>query len=294
MMTKVELSELPDMRETASTQEEIVVKESPLHPRALSMNGKENPEQPRLSKLLKAANSSLEKKLHHKDEKLHELKYRCAHLLKVEKRCNDLQNELKVKKEHVDVLRKGQVCMQQQADDNERKHTEDLTLLVSALEESKADLGAQAQLIEILVRDLQKMKSTLEYCKDELTGRRVVEIRESHAGVEQLAQEQTNSQMMKYDMEYQMSLLHDSLLESSARLEHVTSQLRESCHQKESVQKNLERSMVSLQEASVDVVLENAAKSLEFKSMKLLQRLMATRLRWGHTVAANCQLFIEN
>jgi hypothetical protein len=111
---------------------------------------------------------------------------------------------------------------------------------------------------------------------------------------EQLAHEQTNSHMMKYDMEYQMSLLHDSLLESSARLEHVTSQLRESCHQKESVQRNLERSMISLQEASVDVVLENSAKALEFKSMKLLQRLMATRLRWGHTVATNSQLLIEN
>lgn len=111
---------------------------------------------------------------------------------------------------------------------------------------------------------------------------------------EQVAYEQTNSHMMKYDMEYQMSLLHDSLLESSAKLEHVTSQLRESCHQKVSVQKDLERSMVSLQEASVDVVLENSAKALEFKSMKLLQRLMATRLRWGHTVATNCQLLIEN
>jgi hypothetical protein len=75
-----------------------------------------------------------------------------------------------------------------------------------------------------------------------------------------------------------MSLLHDSMLESSARLEHVTSQLRESCHQKESMQRNLERSMISLQEASVNVVLENSAKALEFKSMKLLQRLMATRL----------------
>ena len=112
--------------------------------------------------------------------------------------------------------------------------------------------------------------------------------------VEQLAHEQTNSHMMKYDMEYQMSLLHDSLRESSARLEHVTSQLRESCHQKLSVQKDLERSMVKVQEASVDVVLENSAKVLEFKSMKLLQRLMATRLRWGQTIATNCQLLIEN
>lgn len=101
---------------------------------------------------------------------------------------------------------------------------------------------------------------------------------------EKLAHEQTNSHMMKYD----------SMLESSARLEHVTSQLRESCHQKESMQRNLERSMISLQEASVDVVLENSAKALEFKSMKLLQRLMATRLRWGHTVATNSQLLIEN
>jgi hypothetical protein len=165
---------LSNMRESAVIQE-IDVEGSPLHPRALSLNGKENPEQPGLSKLLKAANSSLKKKLEkrllHKDEKLHELKCRCAHLLKVEKRCNDLQNELKVKKEHVDVLTKGQVCMQQQASDSERKHTEDLTLLVSALEESKVDLGAQAELIEILVRDLQKMKSTLEYCKGELLRR---------------------------------------------------------------------------------------------------------------------------
>lgn len=180
MMLKVEPSELPAMRETKITEEEINVKGSPLHPRALSVNAKENPEQPGLSKLLKAANSSLEKKLEkkllHKDEKLHELKYRCVHLLKVEKRCNNLQNELKVKKEHVDVLTKEQVCMQQQANDSERKHTEDLTLLVSALEESKIDIDAQAQLIDILVRDLQKMKSTLEYCKDELAGRGAVEI----------------------------------------------------------------------------------------------------------------------
>ena len=174
-MIKVELNELPDMRERAIMLEEIHVKESPLSPRALSFNGEETPEQPAVSKLLKAANSALEKKLEkkllHEDTKLHELKYRCAHLLKVEKRCNDLQNELNVKKERVDVLTKGQVYMQQQASDSERKHTEDLTLLVSALEESKVDLDAQAHLIEILVGDLQKMKSTLENCKDELLRR---------------------------------------------------------------------------------------------------------------------------
>lgn len=165
------MGDLPNIKETAITQEEKV-KESPLHPLILP-NAKENLENlPRLSKLLKPANSALEKKLEkkllHKDEKLHELRNRCAQLLKVEKRCNDLHNELSLKKEHVEVLTKSQACMQQQVDDTERKHTEDLTLLVRALEKSKVDLGSQAQVIEILVRDLQKMKSTLEYCKDEL------------------------------------------------------------------------------------------------------------------------------
>lgn len=110
----------------------------------------------------------------------------------------------------------------------------------------------------------------------------------------EMTEQLAHARMRSYDMEYQMALLHDSLLESSARLEHVTSQLRESCHQKASVKKSLECSLISLQEASVDVVLENSAKELEFKSMKLLQRLMATRLRWGHTVATDSQLLIEN
>lgn len=161
------MGDLPsNIVETAAILQEDsknVKEPSPLHP----PNTKENWKQP-TRKGPTHMEKKLEKKLLHKDEKLHELRTRCAHLLKVEKRCNDLHNELSLKKEHVEVLTKNQACMQQQVDDTERKHTEDLTLLVRALEKSKLDLGSQGKLIEILVRDLQKMKSTLEYCKDEL------------------------------------------------------------------------------------------------------------------------------
>lgn len=158
------MGDLPNIVETSTTivKEEKIVKPSPLALLNVKENNWKGPSN------TSALEKKLEMKLLHKDEKLQELRTRCAHLLKVEKRCNDLHNELSVKKEHVEVLTKSQACMQQQVDDAERRHTEDLTLLVRALEKAKMDLGSQEKLIGILVRDLQKMKSTLEYCKDEL------------------------------------------------------------------------------------------------------------------------------
>lgn len=151
-------------------------------------------------------------------------------------------------------------------------------------------LGKQLRKQMQLHNDLEeKLRSTKKELSQSNKKLKTVE-RDRAEMTEQLA----NARMRSYDMGYQMALLHDSLFESLARLEHVTSQLRQSCHQKASVRKNLECSLLSLHDASVDVVLENSAKELELKSMKLLQRLVATRLRWGDTAATAVQLLIAN
>lgn len=146
-------------------------------------------------------------------------------------------------------------------------------IIVSLREELRKQIQTQHEIEEKLANTELESRERLKMLETAERDRAVI--------AQQLTQEQTRARMEKDDMEYQTSLLHGSLLESSARLEHVTSQLRESCHQKVSAEKTLESSLVTTREASMDELLENSARALEFKSMKLLQRLMATRLRWA-------------
>lgn len=117
---------------------------------------------------LMESNSTLERKLHEKDEKLQELASKCDHFQQIENLCSVLQTEVKLKNEQVEALEKTHVYLQQQADDSERKHSEELMSLVSSLEVSTSEMRAREQLIQILARDLQKLKANLERCKEEL------------------------------------------------------------------------------------------------------------------------------
>lgn len=117
---------------------------------------------------LMESNSTLEKKLHEKDEKLQELTSKCDHFQQIENLCSVLQTEVNLKNEQVEALEKTHVYLQQQADDSERKHSEELMSLVNALEVSTSETRARERLVQILARDLQKLKTNLERCKEEL------------------------------------------------------------------------------------------------------------------------------
>lgn len=124
-------------------------------------------EQVAFQKLMES-NSTLEKELHDKDEKLQELTSKCDHFQQIENLCSVLQTEVDLKNEQVEALEKTHVYLQQQADDSARKHSEELMSLVSALKASTSETRAREQLVQILARDLQKLKTNLERCKEEL------------------------------------------------------------------------------------------------------------------------------
>ena len=124
-------------------------------------------EQVAFQKLMES-NSTLEKELHEKDEKLQELTSKCDHFQQIENLCSVLQTEVDLKNEQVEALEKTHVYLQQQADDSARKHSEELMSLVSALKASTSETRAREQLVQILARDLQKLKTNLERCKEEL------------------------------------------------------------------------------------------------------------------------------
>ena len=117
---------------------------------------------------LMESNSTLEKKLHEKDEKLQALTSKCDHFQQMENLCSVLRTEVDLKNEQVEALEKTHVYLQQQADDSARKHSEELMSLVSALEASTGETRARERLVQVLARDLQKLKTNLERCKEEL------------------------------------------------------------------------------------------------------------------------------